>query len=71
MVDYVLVSDVSDNGMLYYYCGYFEGGIPINTLKYEKAMKIPYQKEAQEICDRVNAMKNCPFKYHVEEHMYA
>lgn len=56
--------------MLYYYCGYFESGIPINTTKYEKAMKIPYEKEAQEICDRINRQKNSPFKYHVEEHAY-
>lgn len=32
-------------------------------------MKIPFEDEAQEICDRINELKTA-FKYHVEEHAY-
>lgn len=73
-LDYVLVSDVSDNSMLYYYSGYYVEStimhIPMNTTKYVEALKIPYAEEAQTLCDKMNAQIKNPFKYHVEEHMY-
>jgi hypothetical protein len=69
-MDQVLVCDVSDNGRLYYYCGYFKKGIPVNSNDYTKAMKIPYPKEAQALCDLINNQENSSFKYHVEEHAY-
>ena len=53
-ISYVLVLDVSDNEQLYYYCGYFKNGIPINSVDYVKAMKIAFKDEAEEICDKIN-----------------
>jgi len=73
-IDYVLVSDVSDNGNLYYYAGYFtlaqrRFSIPANTQKYTEALKISYKDEAESLCKKINGLKTA-FKYHVEEHMY-
>jgi len=76
-----LVTDVSDNGQLYYYCGYFKDAffpknvqkvvkIPANTNNYMLAMKIPYKEEAELICEKINEQHMMPFKYHVERHMY-
>lgn len=69
-MDFVLVCDVSDNGQLYYYCGYFENGMPVNSNDYTVAAKTPYKNEAEILCTKINNLKKCPFKYHVEEHAY-
>ena len=68
-ISYVLVTDVTDNGKLYYYQGYFLNGRPVNGNEYTEAMKIPFKDEAQFICNLIN-MQPTPFKYHVEEHAY-
>jgi len=75
---WVLVCDVTDNGKLYYYMGYFTevyfgpGDTPLypnNTNDYVFAMKIPFKDEAQHICDEINKL-DTPYKYHVEGHQY-
>lgn len=76
--DYVLVVDVTDNGQLYYYTGYYSlyGGdkipIPANTQDYAKALKIAYKDEAELLCETINRITefSSPFRYHVEEHAY-
>ncbi len=73
-VDYVLVSDVSSDGQLSYYTGYFKlvkkrFSMPVNSSKYTEALKIAYKNEAQTLCDNINKQK-CGFSYHVEEHAY-
>lgn len=75
-VSYSLVCDVSDNGQLYYYAGYFVSSnnehvpaIPVNTNDYSKALKLPFRDEAQQLCDDINKLK-IPFRYTVEEHIY-
>ncbi len=69
MVDYVLVLDIRDNGLLCYYCGYSNSlGIPKNSTEYKRAMKIAYMDEAIEICEQINKLNS--LTYHVEEHMY-
>lgn len=68
-VDYVLVLDVSDNTKLYYYSGYYQHGMPINTQEYTEAVKFPYKDEAQLLCNKINNQKGA-FQYHVEEHAY-
>lgn len=72
VISYVLVSDVTDNGQLYYYTGYYKGFSPNNTNNYVEAMKIPFKDKAQSICDKLNDPKEyfLTFKYHVEEHAY-
>jgi hypothetical protein len=75
MLCYVLVVDVSDNGKLYYYRGYFNFSRPINlsfpenSNEFDEAMKCTDQETANRICEAINKMET-PFKYHVEEHMY-
>lgn len=70
-VDYVLVVDVSDNGRLYYYAGYYnENFIPENTQDYNEAFKIENEEEANSVCIKLNELDKSPFKYHVEEHSY-
>lgn len=68
-VSYVLVTDVTDNGRLYYYAGYYKFSRPYNTNDYTEALKIPFEDEAQTLCDSLNR-HNKSFTYHVEDHMY-
>jgi len=68
-VSYVLVSDVSDTGLLSYYTGYYKFSNPFNTNDYTKAMKIPFKDEAENLCKELN-IHNKVFTYHVEEHAY-
>lgn len=82
IVSYVLVCDVSDNGQLYYYTGYFSqlklnnGGkikdifFPVNDTDYTLAVKLQFKDEAQTLCDNLNRISDT-FKYHVEDHMYS
>lgn len=65
-MEYVLVCDVSDNGKYYYYCGYYENGVPVNTNTFSKAMVVSTYSLAKSICENINNQKNCPFKYFVE-----
>lgn len=69
IVDHVLVVDVAQDAGLFYYCGYFKNGVPVNSTEYTDAVKIPYKEEAQRLCDKMNEF-NSHFKYHVEDHMY-
>lgn len=69
MVNYVLVCDVTDNGRLYYYEGYFVDNISVNSNEYTKAAKLCYKSEAEKLCNIINEVGG-PFKYHVEEHAY-
>lgn len=66
---YSLVTDVTDNGQLYYYGGYFAFSNPFNTNNYSLALKIPFKEEAEELCKKLN-VHNKLFTYHVEEHQY-
>lgn len=68
-IDYVFVTDVTDNGQLYYYAGrYTTGNVPLNTNNYSEAYKTPYKQFAEMYCKSLN--RNPSFRYHVEEHMY-
>lgn len=78
-VSYVIVSDVSDTGQLYYYTGYFKPidadailtpWLPVNSTDYTKALKMPFRDEAESLCEEINKLKKCAFKYHVQEHAY-
>lgn len=73
ILDYVIISDVSDKVQPYYYCGYFEKNVPVHTQDYTQALKLAYEDEAEILCEKLNvALKDIKigFHYHVEEHKY-
>ena len=75
---YSLVCDVTDNGQLYYYTGYFKPvdinsvlarWLPENTNDYIRAAKFAFSEEAEMLAINMNKQQTT-FQYHVEEHMY-
>ncbi len=75
IVSYVLVPNESQSTIMYY-AGFFIpsncDGVLLshNTVNYDKAAKFCFRDEAEDLCNIINGLK-CPFKYHVEEHMYS
>jgi hypothetical protein len=78
IVSYVLVPDVCPGSKLWYFTGIVKPDsrgpmyylVPVNTDKYDEALKLCFKDEAEQYCESVNGMFKS-VKFHVEEHMYA
>ncbi len=67
--NYVIVCNIQQDNMLYYYTGVFTEDKPYNSPNYIKAVKLIFKDEAQQLVDNLNLIQSS-YIFRVEEHMY-